>query len=927
VDPRQFPHYGRRAERVLFLSATPVEETYRHLFNQLDVFGLAKPFEALRRDDVSEDAKKAVTRRFLIRRVTAVRAGYEELTKNLYRREWRRGGVSVFDEPLQITDPRQRLVVALVQKKVSELLGHETFNASFQIGMLASFESFLETAKLKRDDCDGGNFDDPEQTDKEEERKGIDVDDINRLARSYRQKFGTEMPHPKMDGLVDALAQAWRRGTKSLVFVRRVASVKELKRKLDERYDAWLTARLHQELPERLHPQLDRLIEQYQQESLRDRTRDQPTASGNGDTPTDKADQGGNDTFFAWFFRGKGPEDVVSGATIQQRFIQRGATYATFFEDNYVAEVLGCRHGEVESRLAEALGLSREALREELRERSRHFLSGARKYQRADRFEAVQGAAIQWLKEQSGPFQEKARVVWHEWFEPRQRRSPAGTAPDIGGWLETPTFFTEIRKRPRLREVLWPASAQADQTQAFREQMLRAQMLASAVRLGHGLIDLYVMTVRRLASLDMGAQEVSDDEEGQDLATDPINEYLEHLESQLATPLADREWGGCDELAEIACNFDLIVDVNQPAVRNQPLQTAARAFGGLLGQQQPVGGMAGQVNQTLIHQFRMPGYPLVLISTDLLQEGEDLHTFCSAIYHYGISWTPSAMEQRIGRIDRVRSQTDRRLSTLRGRPPDGPELLQVYFPHLEDTVEVLQVQRVLERMNVFLRLMHEGLTTQGNDERTIDVSKEIVRARRQVPQIRERLTSAFPIKNEDLNGRSQPLAATPDGAAQLASRFRQLAETPLPGLDVVWEPRKQPNLLLGTARLGDRVQPFRLELHSLGVHSIVRCVSHVGSIDLDGEAQAITRSGQLEPLKIGVIRGLSESTCDLTVEGDVLLGVDTATDADRVAMLVRRTASQADRLERVHLPGKDRDLEALRSKLEAEGSKDSDEDG
>jgi hypothetical protein len=336
--------------------------------------------------------------------------------------------------------------------------------------------------------------------------------------------------------------------------------------------------------------------------------------------------------------------------------------------------------------------------------------------------------------------------------------------------------------------------------------------------------------------------------------------------------------------------------------------------------------MAGQVNQTLVHQFRMPGYPLVLISTDLLQEGEDLHTFCSSIYHYGISWTPSAMEQRIGRIDRVRSQTDRRLSTLSGRSPEGPELLQVYFPHLEDTVEVLQVRRVLERMNVFLRLMHEGLTTQGNEERTIDVSKEIVRVRRQVPQIRTRLTSAFPIKDEHLNGGGQPLAANPDGAAQLASRFRQLAETSLPGLDVGWEPRRQPNRWLGAARLGDRVQPFGLELHSLGAHPLIRCVSHVGNVDLDGEAQAIARSGQREPIKIGLIRGPSESTCDLTVEGDVLLGTDRATDADRVAMLVRRTVSQADRLERVHLPDKDRDLEDLRPKLELEGSKDRDED-
>ncbi len=69
--------------------------------------------------------------------------------------------------------------------------------------------------------------------------------------------------------------------------------------------------------------------------------------------------------------------------------------------------------------------------------------------------------------------------------------------------------------------------------------------------------------------------------------------------------------------------------------------------------------MTGQVSKTLVRQFRMPGYPFVLLSTDLLQEGEDLHTFCSDVYHYGLAWTPSAVEQRIGRIDRVRSKTER----------------------------------------------------------------------------------------------------------------------------------------------------------------------------------------------------------------------------------------------------------------------------
>jgi cytochrome c nitrite reductase small subunit len=65
-----------------------------------------------------------------------------------------------FHEPIKIIDDRERLTLALVQKKVSELLGSKKFNNRFQIGMLASFESFLETAKLKQSAEELSNFDD-----------------------------------------------------------------------------------------------------------------------------------------------------------------------------------------------------------------------------------------------------------------------------------------------------------------------------------------------------------------------------------------------------------------------------------------------------------------------------------------------------------------------------------------------------------------------------------------------------------------------------------------------------------------------------------------------------------------------------------------------------------------------------------------------
>ena len=106
------------------------------------------------------------------------------------------------------------------------------------------------------------------------------------------------------------------------------------------------------------------------------------------------------------------------------------------------------------------------------------------------------------------------------------------------------------------------------------------------------------------------------------------------------------------------------MSVNFPEASREPLINLARTFGAALSTQTPIGGMHGGVNSRLVRQFRMPGYPTVLITTDVLQEGEDLHTFCDRIVHYGISWTPSAMEQRTGRIDRIGSLTHRTLGAL-----------------------------------------------------------------------------------------------------------------------------------------------------------------------------------------------------------------------------------------------------------------------
>ncbi|WP_431924813.1 helicase-related protein [Micromonospora wenchangensis] len=909
VEPRLRSTYGPRAGKVLLLSATPVDDDYRQLWNQLDVFGLAEPFRLLRDPDADEQERRQTAGEFLIRRVTSLEVSGRRLTKNLYRREWRGGGVNEHDEPIRIIDDRQRLTVALVQKKVSELLGDERFGTRFQVGMLASFESFLETSATKKptatddpaDDTVEGNFDDAGQATDATERQGIDVAMLNDLARDHHQRFGRELPHPKMDALVRTLSTSWNDGRKGLVFVRRVASVAELKRKLDDEYSDWLVDRLRARLHERHRPAFDNAVVEFRRlRSVRDSTA--PTI---GEQVREDDDTGGQDTFFAWFFRGAGPTGIVSGATVQSRFRNQSGALGTFFDDNHVMALLDADPGQVADAVARALGQDRDKVDRLVREHSRHYLTDAKQATRAARFEAAQAAALELLAHHEGPHQARAETIWRELYRPEKRGVVSAEAdPDL---LETTTFFTELRRRGRLRDLIWPEPTGNDPGKSFREQQLRAQILSAAARLGHAFLDLYTVVTDHLPTLDPSA--------AIDRPDGAITAYLDELDTQAAAAPDTRPWAGLAELAALAEHHDLILDTNLPEARRGDLREARALVSRLFTAQEPVSGMSGRVNKRHVQQFRLPGYPLVLICTDLLQEGEDLHTFCSRVYHYGLAWTPSAIEQRIGRIDRVRSQTERRLTAL-DRPAEGDDLLQVYYPHLADTVERLQARRVLRRINDFLRLMHESLTLPTTGDGYLDVSREALVDEEVPPPPTEPLTTAFPVRPEHLDGRDRPLAVDETLAAGQLERFNMVARLALPDLTVDWE-RNQPGdgTLLGTVVFADgRQQPFSLQLEREDPHLLVRCVSPIGRIGTNDRWDEMARSSADIPVRLGSIEARGGSY-DVTVEEDVLLTTPPH-DQTRIAALIRRVTTLADALERDHLPDRDRLLTEFRTELE-----------
>jgi len=170
-----------------------------------------------------------------------------------------------------------------------------------------------------------------------------------------------------------------------------------------------------------------------------------------------------------------------------------------------------------------------------------------------------------------------------------------------------------------------------------------------------------------------------------------------------------------------------------------------------------------------------------------------------------------------------------------------------------------------------------------------------------VPRIEERLRTAFPIEPRHLAGAPRELVTDQRRADELRDRFRRLAESPLDGVHVDWEPIATPGQLAGTVRLPTRQQPFTLLLKSIGSHPLVRCVSPVGTVGPDDNAEALVELNVRVGAKIGAFQADVERSYDLTVEGEVLLAESRESDAARIGGLIRRVTGQADEIEREHL--------------------------
>lgn len=108
------------------------------------------------------------------------------------------------------------------------------------------------------------------------------------------------------------------------------------------------------------------------------------------------------------------------------------------------------------------------------------------------------------------------------------------------------------------------------------------------------------------------------------------------------------------------------------------------------------GGVRRDTRRRLMLTFNTPFFPEVLVASSVMSEGVDLHQDCRHIVHHDLDWNPSTLEQRTGRIDRIRSKAERT-----GQP------IVVYEPYLAGTHDEKMFRVVKDRERWFGVVMGE----------------------------------------------------------------------------------------------------------------------------------------------------------------------------------------------------------------------------
>lgn len=728
--------YRRRVRSALLISATPFDVNPVHLYNQLNMVGRA---QLLPDHELWEDKGQLrdAMARFMVRRLNELVIQGERHTRNMYRREWRKGERA----EISFKSDEHKLITALVQKHIGDELNREGGNPSFQLGLLASFESYAQTTRSGPVEFDGEKS--PEARNDAKDRHLIAA-----IRDSYvaEESFGKSLPHPKMDQVSrEAALLALENGRKQLVFVRRVKSVSEIKQKLDDKFDDWMRRHIDNVLGD-FHDQLNFLKRVWAVYHEVRTSRDDDISGGEVDVSSEEEERlpPKNDTIFNWFFRGERPVELerslpaelrrwVTPEALKRSLTSRNNANILLFEFNWAAWVAQSVFEMSLDELIEHLGKLR--VTEVLA-----WAPGVPEDDQLSLFLSVQQVFLAEVANQAPTTPGIAELA--AYLQPLIRRGNYRLTETQNSFqvLSSRTLFSHFRQLNLFCYYFGSTAllAQAitgggrDLYEQIHRVEIHRQLLAQSFRSGHPFVDLY------LARLTLGEAELNDARR---------QKWLGKICQLLEEQRAFEGFSTARELSLLNDNLELVIKNNLPGVYSRTQDELRVWLNHQLPSSAPVIGANGETSanrSVQARKFRMPGYPLILVSTDVFQEGEDLHTFCDSVIHYGLSSSPVSIEQKTGRIDRVGAYAHRHLLSLEnGYEVADDDFIQVSFPFVKQSIEAVQVRSLCNNLNLFLASLHEiGVEGKSMDE-FVDASVELSN-RNEIPdQLLDLLTSPY----------------------------------------------------------------------------------------------------------------------------------------------------------------------------------------
>lgn len=684
------------AAKWLFMSATPAHggpEDIPTIVNTYPDQGEALS-PALAHD---LPAMQRALQAFMIRRQRRYRTRPDDATVG--KREYRHHDAETWGVKDAEMSALGTLAMGLVQKGLVDVL--QGRSNRYRIGFLSSFESLQSSllrarAQISDEEDEASSVSDwhrdlaakrKKASNEPNEAEAPDTRFIHDLAGDFEACFGRPLPHPKIDSVVDRVAPLafgtddLEGGQKILIFTRRVSTVATLQARLTARHIASVEARVRR----CWDAEIDWSGDGVQLDEVDGADDPENIEYTQGDSPLRRAMSRGG-----WLYRHR------------QTFRGSGRN-ALFFEDAWLLRL--CQAGGVDPQEA-AAKLPEEIWRESWTHAAR--ASGKRtQLHRAARvrYLAVQGVlrapeAFGLRGEQARPWREAYTIALHEHQERARPADDPHYAPSL---FTAPTLWSQWDARFSGGPLALPAASSggADVTRdALCERQVARTLLGQVFRLTDTLVDLFF--AERAAQFS--GQDLTDAFLGWLAADDPAAGRLRHECTQWLTHLR------------------LIVDSSLDGAGKSWAELARQESWPQLFNPMPVLGVTGGDggHRTATRQFRTPSLPQVLVCTDTLKEGVDLHLFCDRVLHYGVAWTSGDLEQRVGRVDRYFSQIERRLNE--GPPPDTR--LHVGYPHVVASLEREQVERVIERQRRAELLMNSPLAGATEESRTITVGAQ-----------------------------------------------------------------------------------------------------------------------------------------------------------------------------------------------------------